>query len=161
MAGAYGSVGENREVETHLIPLVLQVALGHRDEIFIFGDDYPTKDGTCIRDYIHIKDLADAHVLALESNTPGTHRIFNLGSDDGYSVREVIDKCREVTGHPIPVTMAGRRAGDPAVLIASSARAKAELGWQPSRTDLDTIIADAWAFTEALGDHAHSAHRKP
>ena len=161
VAGAYGSVGENREVETHLIPLVLQVALGHRDEIFIFGDDYPTKDGTCIRDYIHIKDLADAHVLALESNTPGTHRIFNLGSGDGYSVKEVIDKCREVTGHPIPVTMADRRAGDPAVLIASSARANAELGWRPSRTDLDTIIADAWAFTAALGDHAHSAHRKP
>ena len=100
-------------------------------------------------------------MLALESNTPGTHRIFNLGSGDGYSVKEVIDKCREVTGHPIPVTMAGRRAGDPAVLIASSARAKAELGWRPSRTDLDTIIADAWAFTAALGDHAHSAHRKP
>lgn len=160
VAGAYGSVGENREIETHLIPLVLQVALGHRDKIFIFGDDYPTQDGTCVRDYIHIRDLADAHILALTSNQPGTHRIFNLGSGDGYSVKEVIDQCREVTGHDIPVEIAGRRAGDPAVLIASSELAKAELGWNPTRTDLNTIISDAWTFTASLGDKAHSAHRK-
>lgn len=118
VAGAYGNIGENREVETHLIPLVLQVALGHRDKIMMFGDDWPTKDGTNIRDYIHICDLADAHLLALESNTPGKHRIFNLGSGEGYSVKEVIETCREVTGHEIPAEVAPRRAGDPAVLIA-------------------------------------------
>lgn len=159
VAGAYGSIGENREVETHLIPLVLQVALGHRDKIFIFGEDWPTPDGTCVRDYIHIRDLADAHVLALESNQPGTHRIYNLGSGDGYSVRQVIEACRRVTGHPIPAEVAPRRAGDPATLIASSDKIKAELGWNPTRTDLDTIVTDAWNFTSALGDRAHSAKR--
>ncbi len=159
VAGAYGLVGENREVETHLIPLVLQVALGHRDKIFMFGDDWPTPDGTPIRDYIHILDLAYAHMLALESNTPGEHRIFNLGSGEGYSVKEVIEMCREVTGHPIPAEVAPRRAGDPAVLVASSEKAKAELGWDPKHTDLRTIVRDAWNFTSQLGDAAHSAHR--
>lgn len=159
VAGAYGSIGENREMETHLIPLVLQVALGHRDKIFIFGENWPTPDGTCVRDYIHIRDLADAHVLALESNQPGIHRIYNLGSGNGYSVRQVIEACRRVTGHPIPVEVAPRRAGDPATLIASSDKIKAELGWNPTRTDLDTIVADAWNFTSALGDRAHSAKR--
>lgn len=159
VAGAYGEVGENREIETHLIPLVLQVALGHREKISVFGDDWPTKDGTAVRDYIHVRDLADAHVLALESNTPGTHRIFNLGSGDGYSVAEVIAACREVTGHPIPAENAPRRAGDPATLIASSERAHEELGWRPSRTDLRTIVEDAWAFTSRLGDRAYSARR--
>ena len=159
VAGAYGDIGENREVETHLIPLVLQVALGHRDKIFIFGEDYPTADGTAVRDYIHIRDLADAHVLALESNQPGTHRIYNLGSGEGYSVRQVIDMCREVTGHPIPAELAPRRAGDPATLVASSEKIKAELGWNPTRTDLRTIITDAWNFTSQLGDKAHSARR--
>lgn len=157
VAGAYGSIGENRAVETHLIPLVLQVALGHRDKIFIFGDDWDTPDGTNIRDYIHIRDLADAHLLALESNKEAGHRIFNLGSGDGYSVKQVIEMCREVTGHPIPAEVAPRRAGDPAVLIASSEKAKAELGWAPSRTDLRTIVEDAWAFTSQLGDRAYSA----
>ncbi len=157
VAGAYGSVGENREVETHLIPLILQVALGHRDKIMIFGDDWPTPDGTCIRDYIHIRDLADAHLLALQSNTPGQHRIFNLGSGDGYSVKQVIDMCRTITGHPIPTEVAPRRAGDPAVLIASSAKAQTELGWNPTRTELQQIVKDAWAFTAHLGDRAHSA----
>lgn len=157
VAGAYGNIGENREVETHLIPLVLQVALGHRDKIMMFGDDWPTKDGTNIRDYIHICDLADAHLLALESNTPGKHRIFNLGSGEGYSVKEVIETCREVTGHEIPAEVAPRRAGDPAVLIASSEKAMKELGWKPTRTDLRTIVEDAWAFTSQLGDKAHSA----
>ncbi|MDY3127920.1 MAG: GDP-mannose 4,6-dehydratase, partial [Corynebacterium sp.] len=123
------------------------------------GDDWNTPDGTAVRDYIHIRDLADAHVLALQSNTPGTHRIFNLGSGDGYSVQQVIDMCREVTGHPIPAEHAPRRAGDPAVLIASSAKAKAELGWTPTRTDLRTIVSDAWEFTRNLGDNAHSARR--
>lgn len=159
VAGAWAGQGENREIETHLIPLVLQVALGHRDDIRIFGDDWPTPDGTAVRDYIHVKDLADAHLLALQSNAPGTHRIFNLGSGDGYSVRQVIDTCREVTGHPIPAVDAPRRDGDPATLIASSARAIAELGWAPRRTDLATIVADAWEFTRALGDRAHSANR--
>ncbi len=159
VAGAYGAIGENREIETHLIPLVLQVALGHRDKIFIFGDDYPTPDGTAVRDYIHIRDLADAHVLALESNKPGTHRIYNLGSGDGYSVQQVVAACREVTGHPIPAELAPRRAGDPATLVASSDKIKEELGWNPSRTDLHTIVADAWEFTRNLGERAHSARR--
>lgn len=159
VAGAYGSIGENREVETHLIPLVLQVALGHRDKIYMFGDDWPTKDGTAVRDYIHIRDLADAHLLALETNLPGEHRIYNLGSGDGYSVREVIETCRDVTGHPIPAEVAARRAGDPATLIASSEKIKAELGWNPTRTDLQRIVEDAWAFTSHLGDKAHSAKR--
>ena len=159
VAGAWNGHGENRVVETHLIPLVLQVALGHRDKIMVFGTDWPTADGTAVRDYIHVKDLADAHLLALGSNEPGTHRIFNLGSGDGYSVRQVIDACREVTGHPIPSEDAPRRGGDPATLIASSARAIAELGWNPKLTDLKTIVADAWEFTEALGDRAHSARR--
>lgn len=159
VAGAYGTAGENRVVETHLIPLVLQVALGHRADIKVFGDDWPTPDGTCVRDYIHVADLADAHLLALASNSPGTHRILNLGSGEGFSVREVIDVCREVTGHPIPDIAAPRRAGDPAVLVASSEKAIAELGWKPTRTDLRTVVEDAWAFTEALGDRAHSAPR--
>lgn len=159
VAGAYGEIGENREIETHLIPLVLQVALGHRDKIFIFGDDYPTPDGTAVRDYIHIRDLADAHVLALETNTPGTHRIYNLGSGDGYSVKQVIEACRAVTGHPIPAELAPRRAGDPATLIASSAKIKEELGWNPTRTELTTIVTDAWNFTKNLSERAHSAKR--
>ena len=159
VAGAYGDIGENREVETHLIPLVLQVALGHREKISMFGDDWPTPDGTPVRDYIHIRDLADAHVLALESNRPGTHRIYNLGSGDGYSVKQVIAMCRKVTGHPIPAEVAPRRDGDPAVLIASSEKIGAELGWDPARTDLETIVTDAWAFTSRLGDRAWSARR--
>lgn len=159
VAGAYGSVGENRAVETHLIPLVLQVVAGARDKIMIFGDDWPTVDGTCVRDYIHIRDLADAHLLAASSNEPGVHRIFNLGSGDGFSVRQVVDTCREVTGHPIPAEVAPRRGGDPATLIASSDRAVAELGWTPTRSDLTTIVGDAWAFTSGLGDRAHFARR--
>ncbi|WP_459611643.1 UDP-glucose 4-epimerase GalE [Corynebacterium urogenitale] len=159
VAGAYGSVGENRVVETHLIPLILQVALGHRESISIFGTDWPTTDGTAVRDYIHIRDLADAHLLAADSNQPGSHRIFNLGSGDGFSVKQVVETCREVTGHPIPSIEAPRRAGDPAVLIASSAKAIEELGWRPSRSDITTIVQDAWKFTSALGDKAHSAHR--
>ncbi|MBP3087764.1 UDP-glucose 4-epimerase GalE [Corynebacterium sp. sy017] len=147
VAGAYGNLGEIREIETHLIPLVLQVALGQRDHISIYGTDWPTPDGTCIRDYIHIRDLAEAHCLALDSNVPAEHRIFNLGSGTGFSVKEVIDMCRQVTGHPIPAQEAPRRAGDPAVLIASSDKAITELNWQPTRTDLHTIVQDAWAFT--------------
>ena len=151
VAGAYGGYGENHATETHLIPLVLQVAQGKREKILIYGDDWPTADGTCVRDYIHIRDLADAHMLALKTNSPGSHRIFNLGSGDGYSVKEVIEACRRVTGHPIPAEVAPRRAGDPATLIASSARAKEKLGWSPTRTDLDTHVADAWEYTQARG----------
>lgn len=149
VAGAYGGLGENHATETHLIPLILQVAQGKRDKILMYGNDWPTADGTCVRDYIHIRDLADAHLLALESNAPGKHRIFNLGSGDGYSVKEVIEACRRVTGHPIPAEVAPRRAGDPATLIASSQRAKDELGWTPTRTDLDQIVADAWEYTQS------------
>lgn len=159
VAGAYGTAGENREIETHLIPLVLQVALGHREKIYLFGTDWPTPDGTAVRDYIHVRDLADAHVLAFESNEPYTHRIYNLGSGDGYSVREVIEMSRQVTGHPIPAEEAPRRAGDPAVLIASSDKIKRELDWDPKNTDLRTIVTDAWEFTSSLGERAHSLKR--
>lgn len=159
VAGAHDGVGENHLTETHLIPIVLQVAMGYREKIMIYGDDWPTKDGTCVRDYIHVRDLADAHLLALQTNSPGTHRIYNLGSGDGYSVREVIDVCREVTGHPIPAEVAPRRAGDPAVLIASSEKIRSDLGWDPTRTELHRIVEDAWEFTRALGDRSHSARR--
>ncbi|PBC40721.1 UDP-glucose 4-epimerase GalE [Rhodococcus sp. ACPA4] len=157
VAGAYKSAGENRVVETHLIPLVLQVALGQRDKISVFGTDWPTPDGTAVRDYIHVLDLAEAHLLALEKSTPSEHRIYNLGSGAGFSVREVIASCARVTGLPINVEDAPRRLGDPAVLIASSDKAIAELGWTPTRTDLDVIVADAWQFLQDLGSASHSA----
>jgi UDP-glucose 4-epimerase len=147
VAGAHGSFGERHAVETHLIPIVLQVASGTRDAVQVYGEDWPTPDGTCVRDYIHVDDLADAHLLALEHAQPGRHAIYNLGSGTGFSVREVVEACRAVTGHPIPAVAAPRRAGDPAVLIASSDAAKAELGWRPHRTDLTTIVGDAWEFT--------------
>ncbi len=150
VAGAYGRYGERHAVETHLIPLVLQVATGRREKILMFGDDWPTEDGTCIRDYIHVVDLADAHELALAAATPGEHRIYNLGNGTGFSVRQVVDACRAVTGHPIPAQVAPRRAGDPAVLVAGSDRARAELGWKPERAELTDIVADAWEFTRAL-----------
>ena len=150
VAGAYSGLGERHGVETHLIPLVLQVAAGRRPQIAVYGDDWPTADGTCIRDYIHVRDLADAHLLALQTAQPSTHRIYNLGNGTGFSVREVIDCCRRVTGHPIPAKDVERRAGDPAVLIASSERAMAELGWRPSRSGLDEIVSDAWAFTQSI-----------
>ncbi|MFI9510311.1 UDP-glucose 4-epimerase GalE [Nocardia sp. NPDC052566] len=157
VAGAYAGLGENRVVETHLIPLVLQVAAGHRKAISVFGADWPTPDGTAVRDYIHIRDLAQAHLLALDTAQAGTHRVFNLGSGTGFSVREVISACARVTGLPIPAVEAPRRPGDPATLIASSERAIAELGWRPEHTDLDEIVTDAWEFLRALGPRAHSA----
>ena len=147
VAGAYGGLGERHAVETHLIPLVLQVASGAREEILVYGNDWPTPDGTAIRDYIHVRDLADAHLLALQAVRPGAHRIYNLGNQTGFSVREVIDCARRVTGHPIPSRDVERRPGDPAVLIASSARAATELGWLPQRPSLDQIVADAWEFS--------------
>jgi UDP-glucose 4-epimerase len=146
VAGAHGRYGERHATETHLIPLVLQVAAGQRESVSVFGDDWPTPDGTCVRDYIHVDDLADAHLLALRHARPGHHAIYNLGSGTGFSVREVVAACRAVTGHPIPAVNAPRRAGDPAVLVASSEAAQAELGWRPSRTDLATIVGDAWRF---------------
>jgi len=159
VAGAYKGAGENRVVETHLIPLVLQVALGQREKISVFGTDWPTVDGTAVRDYIHVLDLADAHLLALDSSIAGRHRIYNLGSGAGFSVREVISACARVTGLPIAAEDAPRRAGDPAVLIASSDRAVDELGWRPAHTDLDEIVSDAWTYLQALGDRSHAARR--
>ncbi|MGL4306610.1 MAG: UDP-glucose 4-epimerase GalE [Mycobacteriaceae bacterium] len=160
VAGAYRNAGENRVIETHLIPLVLQVALGQRDKILVFGEDWPTADGTAIRDYIHVFDLAEAHLLALEATTPGSHAIYNLGSGSGFSVREVISACERVTGRDIATESAGRRAGDPAVLIASSEHAINELGWKPLYTDLDTIVSDAWQFLKKLGSNSHAAQHK-
>ncbi|GAA5160209.1 MULTISPECIES: UDP-glucose 4-epimerase GalE [Amycolatopsis] len=148
VAGAYGSYGERHTTETHLIPLVLQVASGNREDVKIFGDDYPTDDGTAVRDYIHVVDLADAHLLALQHAVAGEHRVYNLGNGTGFSVQQVIETCREVTGHPIPAAVAPRRAGDPAVLVASSDRAREELGWKPERADLTGIVADAWRFAQ-------------
>lgn len=159
VAGAYRGAGENRKVETHIVPLVLEVAMGYREKIYIFGDDWPTSDGTCIRDYIHVLDLADAHILALEKSPEGRHSIFNLGSGEGFSVKEVVEACRQVTGHPIPAEVAERRAGDPAVLVASSEKAKQELGWNPQHTDITEIVSDAWEFTRQLGDRAFAAHK--
>lgn len=151
-AGAHesGKIGEDHNPETHLIPLILQVPLGQRSHITVFGNDYATSDGTCVRDYIHVSDLADAHVLAVEKLRRGEDSgIYNLGSGNGFSVNEVIEVARQVTGHPIPAVVEQRRAGDPAVLIASSERARAELGWQPKRDKLENIIASAWAWHQA------------
>jgi len=142
--------GEDHEPESHLIPLILDVALGRRDSIRIYGDDYSTPDGTCIRDYIHVSDLADAHLLALkalETEAAAKSRlIYNLGNGKGFSVREVIESARRVTGHPIPAELHPRRAGDPAVLVASSEKAIRELGWEPRYTQLDDIIDTAWIW---------------
>jgi UDP-glucose 4-epimerase len=138
--------GEAHEPETHLIPLVLDVALGRRTSIKIFGQDYPTPDGTCIRDYIHVSDLADAHLLALDALDTKDKLIYNLGNGHGFSVREVIESARRVTGHPIPAEACPRRAGDPAVLVASSEKAIRELCWQPRYTELDEIVRTAWIW---------------
>ncbi|MCL7428628.1 UDP-glucose 4-epimerase GalE [Streptomyces sp. NPDC052415] len=150
VAGAYGEFGERHDPESHLIPLVLQVAQGRRDAISVFGDDYPTPDGTCVRDYIHVADLADAHLRAVRTARPGEHLICNLGNGNGFSVREVIETVRKVTGHPIPEIVAPRRGGDPAVLVASAATAREKLGWNPSRADLAGIVADAWEFAQKI-----------
>ncbi|CAL2057958.1 UDP-glucose 4-epimerase GalE [Streptomyces sp. TR1341] len=150
VAGAYGAYGERHDPESHLIPLVLQVAQGRRDAISVYGDDYPTPDGTCVRDYIHVADLADAHLLALTAARPGEHLICNLGNGNGFSVREVIETVREVTGHPIPEVAAPRRGGDPAVLVAAADTAREKLGWNPTRADLAGIVADAWEFAQHL-----------
>lgn len=147
VAGAHpeGNIGEDHDPESHLIPIILQVALGKREHIGIFGDDYPTEDGTCIRDYIHVMDLADAHILALKRlNNGGDSAIFNLGNGEGFSVKQVIEVARKVTGHAIPAVVSPRRAGDPAKLVATSAKAMKELNWTPKFDSLDKIIETAW-----------------
>ncbi|WP_289354891.1 UDP-glucose 4-epimerase GalE [Paenibacillus sp. S-12] len=151
-AGAHenGKIGEDHRPETHLIPLVLQTALGQRKEMKVFGSDYPTPDGTCIRDYIHVSDLADAHVLAVEYlRGGGRSDVFNLGSGNGFSVLEVIQTAERVTGRSIPTVTEERRAGDPAVLIASADKAKSVLGWSPKRDDLNVLIQSAWNWHQA------------
>lgn len=155
VAGAFsdGSIGESHNPETHLIPLILQVPLGKRKEIYIFGDDYDTKDGTCVRDYIHVEDLINAHILAMKHLiTHKTSDYFNLGSGDGYSVLEMIESARKVTNHSIPASIKPRRHGDPAKLIASSQKAKKILGWQPIYTSVEQIIESAWKF--------HASHKE-
>ena len=150
-ASPSGIIGEDHTPETHLIPLVLQAAQGSREKVSIFGDDYPTPDGTCIRDYIHTSDLASAHLLAARRLLAGEGSgIFNLGSEHGLSVRQIIDAARKVTGRDFPVEVAPRRAGDPAVLIASNRKAREEFGWVPAHSDAESILASAWAW--------HSSH---
>ncbi|TMW70410.1 UDP-glucose 4-epimerase GalE [Alteribacter natronophilus] len=152
VAGAHTEqeIGEDHTPETHLIPIILQAALGQREKIMIFGDDYDTDDGTCVRDYIHVNDLIAAHILALKSlrENRGSDT-YNLGNGNGFSVKEVIETAREVTGHPIPAQVAPRRPGDPARLVASSGKAKEKLGWEPRYADMKTIIRSAWEWHEA------------
>jgi UDP-glucose 4-epimerase len=158
-AGATKDRGEDHHPETHLIPLVLQVALGQRDRIQVYGNDYPTRDGTCVRDYIHVLDLAQAHILALRAldadsrdEREGGSRTYNLGNGQGYTVREVIDTAREVTGHPIPAVDGPRRRGDPPALVAGSDKIRRELGWEPRFPDLRDIVQSAWGWHRA---HPH------
>jgi UDP-glucose 4-epimerase len=154
VAGASGNYGELHDPETHLIPLVLRVAAGLRESVQIYGTDYPTEDGTAVRDYIHVEDLARAHLLALDAITPGTHAIYNLGNGTGFSVRQVVEACRAVTGHEIPAVEVGRRAGDPAVLVASSDKIRQALGWVPEKPTLRDMVGDAWAWIQA-NRHRH------
>ncbi len=148
-----GEIGESHDPETHLIPLVLDVAAGRRDAISVFGRDYDTPDGTCVRDYIHVTDLADAHVLALGALRDGSPRpVYNLGNGRGFSVAEVIDVCRRVTGHPIPVVDSARRPGDPPVLVGDATRARAELGWSPRYAELESIVETAWRWHQIRPD---------
>ena len=154
-AGAHpsGKLGEAHNPETHLIPIILQVPNGQREHVGIFGDDYATPDGTCIRDYIHVTDLAQAHILALDYLLRGgANNVFNLGNGVGFSVKEVVDVARKVTGHPIPQVISPRRAGDPAQLVASSEKARTVLGWKPRYADLETIVSSAWAWHKS---HPH------
>ncbi|MBO3129447.1 UDP-glucose 4-epimerase GalE [Dermatophilus congolensis] len=148
VGGARGKYGERHAIETHLIPNILKVPAGERDHVYLFGEDYPTPDGTCVRDYLHVVDLGRAHLLALETSEPGTHRVFNLGSGTGFSVKEVLEAARAVTGHPIPAEVKDRRPGDPATLVASSAKAKEILGWEPE-FEINRIVADAWEFIQS------------
>ncbi|MGB2754473.1 MAG: UDP-glucose 4-epimerase GalE [Phycisphaerae bacterium] len=147
-----GAIGEDHDPETHLVPIVLQVALGQRKSVQIFGTDYPTRDSTCVRDYIHVCDLAQAHILAMERIEPGKGGWYNLGNGNGYTVREVIDVARKVTGRKIPAEVGPRRPGDPPELVASSAKIMRELGWKPQYPDLEMIIETAWRWHEAHPD---------
>jgi UDP-glucose 4-epimerase len=147
-AGATETHGEDHDPELHLIPLVLQVAMGKREKVLIFGSDYPTRDGTCVRDYIHVVDLAQAHILALRALDQGS-RVYNLGNSEGFTVTEVIDAARAITGHPIPAEVAPRRAGDPAVLVAASTKIRQELGWKPRFPQVHAIIESAWRWHQA------------
>ena len=149
VAGASGALGEDHQPETHLIPNILRAALGHNPYVEIFGTDYPTPDGTAVRDYIHIDDLAEAHLLALDGTRGEEHQIFNLGNGSGFSVREVIAAAEAVTGAEIPTREAARRPGDPPMLVAASERIRAELGWEARKPGLEQIVADAWAFSQA------------
>lgn len=151
-AAADSPIGEDHDPETHLIPLVLQVALGQRENIKIFGDDYPTPDGTCIRDYIHVDDLATAHIAALDHLQDGSQLKLNLGTGQGASVLEVIEACRKVTGHPIPAETVARREGDPPELVADASLANRTLNWQPRYTDIESIVASAWQWHQAHPD---------
>ena len=149
-ASLTADIGEDHHPETHLIPLILKTAQGMRDKVAIFGTDYPTPDGTCLRDYIHVEDLATAHVLALKHLVNGGgSRIYNLGSEEGFSVREIIETAKKVTGVDFTVTEEARRSGDPAVLVASSAKIKAELGWQPQHSTVEEIIKSAWKWHQS------------
>jgi UDP-glucose 4-epimerase len=151
-AGSNGHSGESHNPESHLIPLILQVANGQREHISVFGTDYPTEDGTCVRDYIHVTDLADAHVLALEALNSHDKLIYNLGNGAGFSVRQVIDSVRRITGEPLNVVEAPRRPGDPAVLVASSDKIRKELNWKPKYPQLDQIVSTAWEWMQT---HPH------
>ena len=151
-ANPSGQIGEDHQPESHLIPIVLQAALGQRESITVFGDDYPTADGTCIRDYVHVDDLADAHLKSLERLEPGAALELNLGTGSGYSVRQVIDTCRRVTGRTIRETMGQRRAGDPPELVADSRKAQRVLGWKPRYGDIDSIVETAWRWHQS---HPH------
>ena len=143
-----GGIGEDHDPETHLIPLVLQAAAGRRPSVSVFGSDYLTADGTCVRDYVHVNDLADAHILALESLERQTEAVYNLGSGEGFSVRQIIETAQRIVGHDIPVLQADRRAGDPAVLVAGNQRARRDLGWSPQLADLEAIIRTAWNWEQ-------------
>lgn len=149
VAGASGDAGEDHDPETHLIPNILRAAEGRNPYVEVFGTDYTTPDGTAVRDYIHIEDLSDAHLLALAATTAGTHQIYNLGTGNGFSVREVIAAAREVTGRDIPVKEAARRPGDPPMLVAASERIRTELGWEAKKPELAQMVGDAWAFAQA------------
>lgn len=150
VAGAIPGYGEAHEPESHLIPLILDTALGLRDNIRIYGEDYPTKDGTCVRDYVHVADLAEAHILAMDSLATQQSAIYNIGNGQGFTVREVIESARRVTGREIPVIVEARRPGDPAVLVASSAKIQRELGWAPKFDQLDAILTTAWDWHQKL-----------
>ena len=150
VAGAIEGYGENHEPESHLIPLILDVALGRRQNIKIFGQDYPTPDGTCVRDYIHVQDLADAHVLALQALDQHPHLIYNIGNGQGFTVLQVVESVRRITGRPIPVELHPRRPGDPAILVAGSDAIKRDLGWKPNFSSLDSIIESAWKWHQHI-----------